>query len=419
MSEPMSRSYTAFIGIDWADKKHDICQQPAGSNDRVFYCVHHSVEKIDEWAIGLHERFGGPIAVAVELSRGPIVNALLKYDFLSIFPINPTTLAKYREAFHPSGAKDDPTDAEIAMDLMLHYPERFKPLKPQSADMRKLAYLVEQRRKLVEDKRRFSNRLIDTLKQYYPQPLDWFSHRNSPLFCKFIIRWPSLQKVKRAKESTVIEFFRANKATSKKLLNQRLKAIKEELPLTDDPGVLLAHQLQAVAIAEQMLTAIKVIKTFDIEIEESFGKLPDAKLFESLPGAGLCYAPRLLVAFGEQRERFNSAMEVQQYAGVAPVTERSGNKEWIHWRWKCSKFLRQTFVEWAGKTIDKSYWAGVYYQQQRAKGKTYQVAVRALAFKWIRILYRCWKTNTPYNEVTYLNSLKRRGSPLMNELGEH
>ena len=296
---------------------------------------------------------------------------------------------------------------------MLLYPERFKPLNPQSDEMRKLMYLVEQRRKLVDDRRRFSNRLIDTLKQYYPQVLDWFVHRDTLLFCNFIIRWSSLQKLKRARESTVIDFFRANKATSKKLLNQRLDARKEAVPLTDDPAVLSAHQLQSVAIAEQMLATIKVIKTFDIEIEDSFGKLPDAKLFDSLPGAGPCFGPRLLVAFGEQRDRFSSAREVQQYAGVAPVTERSGNKEWIHWRWQCSKFLRQTFVEWAGKTIDKSYWAGVYYRQQRAKGNSYQVAVRALAFKWIRILYSCWKTSTPYNEVTYLNSLKKRGSSLV------
>jgi hypothetical protein len=121
----------------------------------------------------------------------------------------------------------------------------------------------------------------------------------------------------------------------------------------------------------------------------------------------------LLVAFGEQRERFASAAEVQKYSGIAPVTERSGQKSWIHWRWQCPTFLRQTFVEWAGQTINKSYWAGLFYNQQRAKGCSYQAAVRALAFKWIRILYRCWKTNTLYNEAKYLKALKDRGSPLL------
>jgi len=406
-------AFKAFVGIDWANAKHDICLQSAECDKREFCCISHKVEAIDAWALGLYERFGGPIAVAVELSKGPIVYALQKYDFIVIFPINPTTLAGYRTAFHPSGAKDDPTDAELAMDLMRRYPRRLKPLNPQSTEVRKLMFLVEQRRKLVEDKKRFTNRLIDTLKQHYPQVLDWFSHRSSMLFCKFIIRWPSLQKLKRARESTVIDFFSANHATSNKHLNHRLKAIKEATPLTDDEAVLSAHQLQAVAIAQQMLATIKAIQTFDLEIEEVFEKLPDAKLFDSLPGAGRCFGPRLLAAFGEQRDRFNSAKEIQQYAGIAPVTDRSGKKEWIHWRWQCSKFIRQTFVEWAAKTIYKSYWAGVYYHRQREKGNSHQVAVRALAFKWIRILYSCWKTGTPYDEVTYLNSLKKRGSPLV------
>ena len=138
-------------------------------------------------------------------------------------------------------------------------------------------------------------------------------------------------------------------------------------------------------------------------------------MFDALPGAGPSMAPRLLVAFGEQRQRFKNAAELQRYSGIAPVTERSGKKHWAHWRWQCPTFLRQTFVDWAAQTINKSFWAGVYYRQQRDKGCSHQATVRALAFKWIRILYRCWQTRTPYNEAVYLKALKRRGSPLLNQ----
>lgn len=144
---------------------------------------------------------------------------------------------------------------------------------------------------------------------------------------------------------------------------------------------------------------------------------PDYALFRALPGAGPALAPRLLAAFGEQRERFAGADELQKYSGIAPVTERSGNKSWVHWRWQCPTFLRQTFVEWAAQTINKSFWAGAYYRQQRDQGSPHQAAVRALAFKWLRILYRCWQTRTPYDESTYLNALKRRGSPLLKAIG--
>ena len=94
--------FTAFIGIDWADSKHDICLQAANNEQREFECFPHQVDRIAQWAYSMHQRFGGPIAVALELSKGPLAYALQKYDFFVLFPINPSTLAKYREAFTPS-----------------------------------------------------------------------------------------------------------------------------------------------------------------------------------------------------------------------------------------------------------------------------------------------------------------------------
>jgi Transposase IS116/IS110/IS902 family len=146
---------------------------------------------------------------------------------------------------------------------------------------------------------------------------------------------------------------------------------------------------------------------------------PDCTLLQALPGAGPVFAPRLLVAFREPRDRDASATDLQQYAGIAPVTERSGNTCGVHWRLRCPKFLRQTFLEWAGESIRHAFWARAYYAQQRAKGKTHHAAIRALAFKWIRILYRCWQTQTPYDESTYLNALVRRGSPVYPENMNH
>ena len=106
MNTMTMQPFAAFVGIDWADTKHDVCIQSADSLRREFAVIPHKVEAIDEWAQSLHRRFSGPIAIAVELSKGPIVYALQKYDYFVIFPINPSTLAKYREAFQPSRAKD-------------------------------------------------------------------------------------------------------------------------------------------------------------------------------------------------------------------------------------------------------------------------------------------------------------------------
>ena len=160
--------FTAIIGIDWADKKHDVCIQDMKTGRRHASQVRHRAEELDEWARSLHRRYGGPIAVALELSKGPIVSVLQKYDFFVIFPIDPTTLANHRKTFTLSGAKDDPTDAEYILDLLLKHTEHFKALKPQSVEMRALMTLVEQRRRLMNDRVRPTNRLRNALKQHYP-----------------------------------------------------------------------------------------------------------------------------------------------------------------------------------------------------------------------------------------------------------
>jgi transposase len=416
MSTFSTNHYTALIGIDWANSKHDVCLQATDSKQREFSCFSHQVDHIENWAHSMHQRFGGTIAIALELAKGPIVYALQKYDFFVIFPIHPSTLAKYRETFKPSRAKDDPTDAELALDLLLCHGDRFKPIKPQSVEMRTLTYLVEQRRQLVDDKTRFVNRLCDTLKQYFPQTLDWFEHRDTQLFCDFLTRWPTLTQVKHARKATLETFFKTHNVRFGTVIDTRIQGIKTAKPLTFDVAVITAHRLQALAQVDQLRITLEAIGRFDDAIATLAPKLPDYALFDALPGAGPILAPRLLVAFGEQRERFTSAAALQQYSGVAPVTERSGKKSWVHWRWQCPTFVRQTFVEWAGQTINKSFWAGAYYRQQRDKGHSHQAAVRSLAFKWIRILYRCWQSRTPYDESRYLNALKRQDSPLLKQI---
>ncbi len=411
MKPPPEVAFAAFVGIDWSDTKHDICLQAGNSEEREFAVVPHCPAAIDAWASALRQRFQGrPVAVCLELAKGPLVYALQKYDFLVLFPVHPATLAKYREAFVPSHAKADPTDAQLALELLLRYRAKLKPLTPQSVPMRMLLRLVEQRRRLVGEQSRISNRLTDALKQYFPDVLAWFPDKDTLLFCDFLSRWPTLKQLKRTRRATLQAFFHDHHVRSQSRIDERLHAIKSATPLTDDLAVILPNQLLVLALVEQLRVTLRAIESFDAEIASISQTLPDYSLFRALPGAGATLAPRLLAAFGEQRERYQSAAEVQRYTGIAPVTESSGKKHWVQ---QCPSFLRQTFVEWAGATIPRSFWAAAYYRQQRAKGCSHHAAVRALAFKWIRILYRCWQTRTPYDESTYLNALKRRGSPLL------
>src|SRR5512132_3302823 len=411
--------FAAFVGIDWADAKHDGCLQAAGSAKREYFQLEHTPEAIDAWVTTLRTRFNGqPVAICLELNKGPIVSALRKYDFLVLFPINPLTLARYREAFTPSRAKDDPTDAELQLELLLTHRDKLQPLNPQSPTMRALEQLVEHRRRVVGDKVRITNRLTSTLKNYFPQVLQWFQDKDTPIFCDFLSRWPTLKAAPLARRSTLETFFRDHHVRSADVVAQRLHAIKAATPLTTDEGVIAPNALLVQALVAQLRVTLQAIADFDTAIAQRAQSHPDFPLFDALPGAGAVFAPRLLVAFGEQRERYASAEDLQKYAGIAPVTERSGKKSWVHWRLQCPKFLRQTFVEWAAESTRHSFWARAYYQQQRDKGASHQAAVRALAFKWIRILFRCWQNRTPYAESVYLQALHHRGSSLLHNLAK-
>ncbi|PYS78207.1 MAG: IS110 family transposase [Acidobacteria bacterium] len=407
--------FAALLGIDWSDKKHDLCLIDSATGEREASVLPHSPQQIEEWATGLRARFGGrPVAVCLEQSRGPLIYALLKYDFLTLYPVNPRTLARFREAFSPSRHKDDPPDAAYLAELLLHHRERLRAWQPDDERTRSLRLLVEHRRRLVGDRTRISNRLTSLLKCYFPQVLEWFPDIRTALVCDFLLRWPSLDALKRVRRQTLIQFFRSHNSVRRETLEQRLNSIKGAQPLTTDDAVLHSSAAMTKALASQMKATLDAVRDFDRQIEALCAVHQDFELFKSLPGAGEVYAARLTAALGSDRQRWQSADELARLAGVAPVMERSGQSCWVRWRYFCPKFLRQTFHEYAGESIRHSFWARAYYESQRAKGKSHHAAVRSLAFKWVRIIFRCWQTKTLYDEVKYLESLRRKGSPLLN-----
>lgn len=406
--------FAAYIGIDWADKKHDLCLQVAATGAREKSILEHNPKALHAWAEGLRKRFGGaPVAVCLELAKGPIVSALLEHDFLVVFPVQPSLLAKYRNAFTPSRAKDDPTDAEFALELLLRYPDRLPRLKPESPAMRSLRQLVETRRSIVDDRVRVTNRITASLKEYFPQVLGIFREKDTGVFAEFLERWPTIEAAKKARRSALEAFFREHNVRYQATIDRRIDALKDEQPLTTDPAVVGPMKLLVELLLPELKVLSDAVERLDHEIAHCCLQLTDYKLFSALPGAGPALAPRLLAAFGERRERFPNAAAFQQYVGVAPVTERSGNKCWVHWRYSCSTFLRQSFVEWVAQTITRSFWAKAFYESYRARGGSYQAALRALAFKWIRVLYRCWMDRIPYDESKYLMALQNRQAPLL------
>jgi transposase len=405
--------FAAFVGLDWADQKHAWCLQAAGATQRENGEVEHTPETVEAWVGQLCRRFGNrPIAVAVEQVKGALVFMLSKYELLHLFPVPPAMSASMRDALYPSGAKDDPRDAELLLDLLLKHRDKLRRLAPDSEATRRVQNLVEERRNLVDEKTAQTNRLTNHLKIYFPQMLGWFDRLDTEMVCALLERWPTLEELQKVPPARLRTFFRKHRCRDQELIERRMVGIQQAIPAIRDGAVIEAKSAVVKVSAQLIRSLARGIADLDRKIEEAAAAHPDFFIFESLPGAGAALAPRLLVAFGSQRERYANAEEVQAYTGIAPVTERSGKKKWVHFRWACPKFLRQTFHEWAGHSIAHSQWARSYYQQQRERGKGHHAAVRGLAFKWIRIVFRCWKDEVVYDENKYQAALAKRHSPL-------
>jgi transposase len=407
----------AFIGLDWADQKHAVTLQESGSDQRQRFTLDHTPEALQNWIQSLRDRFGGkPVAIAVEQKRGALIYALMHVEFLHLYPVNPITVAKMREAFYPSGAKDDPRDADLLLDILISHRRHLRVWTPDDALTRSIQLLTEDRRRIVDQRTALTNQLTAALKMYFPQALDWFGDLHTARACAFLKRWPSLDQLKQASPSSIRKFYKAQGYRGDEKSEQLVGNIKKAQPLTRDSAVLLSGSMKVETLVQQIPLLTEAIERYDQKIAALFNQHDDSTLFGSFPGAGAALAPRLLAAFGSNRDRFECASQVQELSGIAPVTEKSGEGLWIHWRLACSTFLRQTFHEFAGCSILQSDWARACYDQLRDRGKSHHAALRALAFKWIRIMFRCWKNRTPYDEALYCNSLKLRRSPLADEL---
>jgi transposase len=312
MQQGTHEAFAAFVGIDWADRKHDVCLQAAGTAHRECFSLTPTPEALDAWVSTWRARFNGqPIAIGLARTKGPLVSALRTYDFLVLFPLTPLTLARYRAAFTPSRATDDPTDAARQLARLLRHRDTLHPLTPQSPTMRALAQLVAHRRRVGGDNVRLTHRLTRTLKNSFPHVRHWFQEKDTPIFCDVLRRWPTLQAVQLARRATLETFCRDHHVRSPEVIARRIQAITSATPLTTDDGVMAPHALLVQALVAQLRVTLQAIADFDIAIAQRAQSHPDFPLFQTLPGAGPVFASRLLVAFGAQRERYPSATALQ------------------------------------------------------------------------------------------------------------
>ena len=415
-SELPPGEYAALLGLDWGEKSHAIALSVRGVKAPAQELVlAHSAETLHGWLDQLGERFGHqPVAVAVEASKGAIVAALLEHRWLTIYPIHPSTSRRFSTAFAPSGAKDDGPDARVLLELLQCHRARLRALVPQEPETRRVALLVEARRDLVDRRTLLTNQLQSLLKNYYPQALSLTGDLlYAPMATDFLERWPELATLQRARPQTLRAFYYEHRARNEELILARLALQQSARALSTDRALIEVNILRLQALLAEIHTLNAHLAKMEEAIACAFAAHPDANLFRELPGAGKAMAPRLCVLFGVDRRRWANAGELQKYYGIAPVTEKSGRQHRVHWRWSAPVFARQTLVEWAGQSVRACAWAKAYYLQQKQRQMGHSAILRSLAFKWLRILWRCWMDSKPYDDALYLKQLKQKNAPLL------
>ena len=407
-----------WMGIDWADQKHCLATCLPNGSQRQMHWVEQKPQALDDFFLRWREKNpNGRIGLVVEQSRGALLYALLKYDFLRLFPINPRCSADFRDALRASGAKDDPCDAQLLCEFGCKHAEHLRELRLDDPATRQLILLSEQRRDIVDDQTALSNKLTDALKCYYPLALELFADDIvASVALAFLKRWPNLSAAKKAKESVLRAFFYAQNCRSEERIQLRLEAIKAAKPLTEDPALIGTMELLVGTLGKRLASVQQSIALYDARIAEVFATHSKGHVFASFPGAGKVLAPRLAAAFGTMEANFPAPSAMQCWSGVAPVKKQSGKTKVVAFRWARPIFLHQTFVEYARSSVKYSDWAQAFFQERVEKGWSKFRIYRALAFKWIRILWCCWKNNEEYNEAKYLQSLQKRGIKTYAEL---
>jgi transposase len=410
-----SHPYDLIIGLDRSDKKADLHLITPATGQRRAQTIDTAPEALWEWLLELRQQHPqARVALCLEQPAVHLIAFLEAYEWITLYPINPITLQKFREAFVTSRAKDDAKDAQYLAELLLTHHAKLKPWAPEDSPTRAVQQLVFHRRAVVNERTGLTNRLIALLKQYFPQALVLCGEDLwRPLATRFLLKWSSLQAVQKAKPATLKQFYYLNGSRSAKRLEQRLALVQKAVPVTDETALIESFALRVQLICRQLQLVQQTLTYYEKQIAAAYAAHPDREIFASLPGAGPVLGPRLLASLGSQRERFGTAADLQHYTGIAPVTKRSGGSCYIHRRYLCPKFHRQSFHEYAKASLLSSRWAAAYYLQQRTKGCPHQTAVRALAFKWQRVIFRCWQNRTPYQEAIYEAALRKSGSPLV------
>lgn len=398
------------IGIDCSDAYHEVHAEAAGVAPDLRLRITNDLAGFQRLLERLRETYGErPWRFALE-NPSLLLARFLIHAGHAVYAVNPRSVAKMREALASSGKKDDPLDAEALCILLRRRAEDLAPVRLGSSESLMLAGLVRQRVDVVEEKNRVLNQLTAVLKGYYPRALELFGNLEQPLTLAFLKAFSSPAALGAATEGQWRELFAGQRYPRP----GRITTLWEQAQapqVTVSPADEALGSRQVLRLVRTLEVLLDELGSLEKEIQERFDELPDAKVFRSLPGAAKVLAPALFALLGDDRDRWEDWQDLARISGTVPVTRSSGKFRSVGMRHHCDHHARRTLHLFASCSRRNCEWAQAFYAEQRRAGKSHGTALRNLATKWLRILFRLWKDGTPYDEQKYLQRRSGRQAP--------
>ena len=388
-----------FAGIDWASKTHAIC-----------VVDEHGAIKLRIDIANTGKTFAGLIkrltkldveGVAIERCDGPLVEALLDADH-QVFVITPRQVKGLRSRYSGSGAKSDAGDAYLLADVLRTDGHRLTPLTQDSDATQVLRSLSRTRKQLVEARVGLVNQLRAELERCFPGAIGLFSRLDSDVTIAFLRRYPTQHAASngttRLTQARFAAFLRRIAYCGRKPIEDLYARVAGAPPAGLSTEEASGHAVCVLALLKAIETVRNQERELEAEIIERLDAHADAHIFTSLPKAGHgVRAAALLAEIGDVRARFPDEESLAALAGVAPVTRASGKHHAVGFRWAADKKLRNALIDFADDSRHASPWAAKDYNDAISRGKRHPHAVRILARAWIRVIWRCWQDNLPYN----------------------
>lgn len=390
-----------FAGVDWGSAEHAACVIDEQGAIVARLAIEHTAEGLAKLLQRL-ARIKPPqqLAVAIERPSGLVVDTLLGAGH-PVVPIHPNQLKACRPRYRAASGKSDPGDAYILADVLRTDGHRFITLRPLSDQVRALRALVRSRDDLVAERVALANQLRALLESFWPGAAALFADVDSPIALAFLESYPTPASARRLGPRRLAAFLSRHGYSGRRHPNELLERLRSA-----PKG--LAGPLEQQAKGEAVLDLVSVLSILVVRlrrltsaVEHAVGQLPSGRLVMSFPRAGKVNAAQIVAELGDDPQRFTTERQLAAEAGVAPVTHASGKSRGVTFRWACNKRLRRAITTWADNSRHANPWAQHVYSSARDRGCDHPHAIRILARAWIRILWRCWHDQRPYQPTRH------------------